>query len=140
MAQLDIRYDLSAPATAVWDLIGDMNRGARWPAVASCKVEGAGAGCTRTLELIDGAIIRERLQEHDDLARSYRTKIFQMGRLPLARLEYTVTVHENGPDACAIEWDITFEPADAPEEELRRKLEGIFISSARSIADTLGLG
>ena len=60
MAHLSLHETVEAPAAAVWELLGDMKQGSRWPAVKRCDIEGAGVGCRRTMHLVDGAVIGTR--------------------------------------------------------------------------------
>jgi hypothetical protein len=108
MARVNVKHDIAAPAAAVWAAIGDLASARRWPAVARCEIEGRGVGCVRTLHLVDGAIIHERVEAHDDAARSYRSEVFTLGHLPVKEYHYTVTVSEAGPDRSVVDWFATF--------------------------------
>src|SRR5271168_386896 len=63
--------DLAAPPEKVWALIGSFD--AMWhPLIAKISVVGTGIGQLRTIEMIDGKQIIERLDASDDAQRSYR--------------------------------------------------------------------
>ncbi len=140
MTQLSLHEIVPAPAAAVWGMLGDLDRARQWPAVDRCQVEGAGIGCVRTMHLIDGAVIRERLEAHDDDTRSYRCEVLEMAHLPLKELRYTVTVREGGLEKCTVDWDVEFQASGAPEDRVRRMLEGIYTSSTASMLEEIRRG
>ena len=138
MAHAIVRQEIPAPAGTVWSMLGDLRAGPeRWPAVAWIELEGAGVGCLRTLHLVDGHVIRERLESHDPIGRRYRCEVLSAPELPLRELHYTVTVEERSTRACTVEWALDFEPADAPEERVRGMLEGIYGSLRATILESL---
>jgi len=139
MAHTSIRQTIPVPADTVWSLIGDLRTGDRWPAVLRCELEGKGIGCIRTLHLVDGNAIRERLEEHDDYARKLRWEVLGFSKLPLRELHYTLTVRELGPDDCTVDWDVDFETVGDTEEHVRKMLQGIFGSIRASILENLGV-
>ena len=140
MAQTSVRYTIPAPAADVWSLVGDVGGATdRWPAVARTEFEGSGIGSVRIIHLVDGSVIRERLEAHDEKARSTRWEILDFSRLPLRELSYTVSVEERGPEACDVAWELDFEVEGDSEEHARTMLEGIFGSIRASILETLEL-
>jgi hypothetical protein len=63
--------DLAAPPDQVWALVGQF--GGMWhPLIASIKLTGQGVGQLRTIEVIDGKQIIERLDAEDNSERLYR--------------------------------------------------------------------
>ena len=63
--------DLAAPPDQVWALVGQF--GGMWhPLIASVKLTGQGVGQLRTIEVIDGKQIIERLEAEDSAERLYR--------------------------------------------------------------------
>jgi len=140
MARVNVSEEIAAPAATVCDLVGNPAYGARWPVVERCEVEGEGPGCIRTLQLLDGSTICERLDAIDPAARTYGSTILEMAGLPIKKLEYRVSVSELGPERCRVDWEMTFQPSGISEDRLAHMLEGIFTSSTTSIRDTLGVG
>ena len=140
MAHTSVRQTIPLPADAVWSLVGDLRTGDRWPAVLRCEIDGSGVGCTRTLHLVDGSQIRERLEERDDERRRLRWQAVEFSKLPLRALRYTMTVRELGAGDCTVDWDVDFEVAGDSEEHVRRMLQGIFGSIRASILESLGVG
>lgn len=140
MAYTCLHQSIPASAAAVWSVVGDEDAAGRWAAVDHADVEGHGIGARRTVHLVDGTVIRERLEAFDPAGRRTRWEVLSFSRIPLRELHYTVSVAEDGPDACDVAWELDFEPAsDASEERVRGMLEGIFGSIRASILETLEL-
>jgi hypothetical protein len=140
MPHTSVRHTIPASGEAVWSLLGDPRESVnRWPAVARAEFEGAGVGAARTLHLVDGSVVRERLEALDPEARCARWEVLSFSKLPLRELHYTVTVQDHGSAACDVAWELDFEPAGASEEKVRGMLEGIFGSIRASLLETLEL-
>ena len=140
MAHTSVRQSIPLAADTVWSLLGDLRTGERWPAVLHCELDGEGVGCIRTLRLVDGSLVRERLAARDEGARMLRWEALEFSKLPLRELRYTVTVRAQGLGESTVDWDLDFEPAGETEEQVRRMLQGIFGSIRASILENLGVG
>ena len=139
MAHTSVRQTIPLPADRVWSLLDDLRTGERWPAVVGCEIEGEGIGCVRSLHLVDGNVIRERLEARDETKRLLRWQVLEFSKLPLCALEYTVTVRPLGADDCTVDWYVDYEPAGDSEEHVRKMLQGIFGSIRASILENLGV-
>lgn len=139
MAHVSIRQEVGAPAGAVWDLIGHLDSATLWPVVLKCEVQGSGVGSVRTLQLVGDERLRERLQDHDERGRRYRSQVLELGGLPLRDFHYTVAVSESGPERCSIEWDADFEPEGVAEVRAQQMVQGFYDNLAVSIRDRLGV-
>jgi len=140
MAHASVRHTIPAPGDVVWSLVGDPRESVnRWPAVASAEFEGAGVGASRTLHLVDGSVVRERLEALDGEAHCARWEVLTFSKIPLRELHYTVSVQERGEAACDVAWELDFQPSGASEERVREMLEGIFGSIRASILEALEL-
>ena len=140
MAHTSVRQSIPLAADAVCSLIGYLRTGERWPAVLRCELEGVGVGCIRTLHLVDGSVVRERLEARDEGARRLRWEVLEFSKMPLCELHYTVTVRPLGLGESTVDWDLEFEPAGESEERVRRMLQGIYGSIRASILENLGVG
>ena len=138
MARVNVRQEIAAPASAVWAAIGDLAHATHWPAVETCEIEGSGVGCVRTLRLVDGAVIRERVEAHDDDARSYRSEVFVLGQMPVKNYRYSVSVSAAGPDRSIVDWLATFEPVGVSEERACHMIEGLYTTSMSTIKEDIG--
>jgi hypothetical protein len=140
MAHTSVRHTIPAPGDEVWSLLGDPRESVnRWPAVASAEFEGAGVGAARTLHLVDGSVVRERLEALDPETRRARWEVLTFSKLPLRELHYTVSVEDHGEKECGVAWELDFEPSGASEERVRGMLEGIFGSIRASILEAMEL-
>jgi hypothetical protein len=96
--------DLAAPPDQVWAVIGQF--GEMWhPLIASIKLTGEGVSQLRTIELIDGKQIIERLEFMDNSQRLYRyTNVSGIGAV-----DYTGTldVKPKGSGS-SVEWRVQF--------------------------------
>jgi len=96
--------DLSATPDKVWDLIGKF--GAIWhPLIAKIQVTGSGVGQLRTMEMIDGKQIIERLDEINDSQRSYRYTMI----CGVAAVDYigSIDVKPKGTGS-SVEWRVQY--------------------------------
>lgn len=139
MAHTSVRQSIPLSADRVWSLLGDLRTGDRWPAVLACEIAGDGVGCVRSLHLVDGNVIRERLEMRDDAKRTLCWEALEYSKLPVSALRYTVTVRPLGREDCTVDWDVDYEPSGDSEEHVRRMLQGIFGSIRASILENLGV-
>lgn len=133
MAHVSLRQEVGAPAGAVWDLVGHLDNAASWAGVEKCEIEGRGAGCVRTLELVGKDTMRERFDELDDEAHRYSAAVLEHTHLPLRDLHYTLQVSEAGPERCAMEWEVDFEPDGVGEQQARELVTGFYTTLAVSV-------
>ena len=96
--------DLAAAPEKVWSVIGGFD--ISWhPLVANVQLTGKGAGELRTIELIDGKQVIERLEVMDNARRFYRYT--NIGGLPVANYTGTLEVKPKGR-GCTVEWRAQF--------------------------------
>jgi hypothetical protein len=136
--RVHVKQEVRAPASAVWELIGGMDSARSWRIVESFELEGRGVGCVRTLHLVGGDRVVERLEAHDEQRRTYTASVLDPGSIPVRDLRYSVSISEAGTDSCTVEWIATFEAEGAPPEQMQRRIEGFFVSTTASIRDRLG--
>ena len=139
MIRVIVKDEIDAEARTVWGLVGDLGHPESWPVVESFELEGSGVGCIRTLHLAGGEQIRERVEEYDASDQSYRARVTQVGRLPVADYEYRVAVASLAPGRCTVEWTVTCTPVARSEAEARHMIEGFYANLSFSIRESLGL-
>jgi hypothetical protein len=140
MGKVTEKIKIKAPAKAVWAHIGEFDALHKWhPLVATCAAEKKGGDRFRRLGLKDGATIVERLLKHDDKARSYSYAMVDMGPLPLAKYQATITVTES-PDggSSQVEWVGTFEPKGQPPEAVSGLVSTIYTAGFGNLAQKFG--
>ncbi len=139
MAEVKVSDQIAASATSVWALIRDFGDLSKWAAgIESCEVSGEGIGAVRTLGLPGGGTLKERLEAFDEEARSFSYSMVEPIPLPLKNYLATVTLSEEGPDRCGIEWSSSFEPSGASEEQTVKMIQGIYLGGIASIKKKLG--
>ncbi len=112
------RIDIPAPADAVWETVRDFGAiDAYVPPITNAELSGEGVGAERTLTLADGGQVVERLDAHDDAARTLRYSIVD-GPLPVTDYEGTMSVEGLDDSSCEVTWGSDFDVADAPENEV----------------------
>ncbi len=140
MGKVTEKIKVKAPAKTVWAHIGGFESLDKWhPLVATCTVEKKGNERLRRLGLKDGATIVERLLKHDDKARSYSYAMIDMGPLPLAKYQATITVTEN-PDGktSLVEWVGTFEAKGQPPEAVAGLVSTIYTAGFGHLTQKFG--
>ncbi len=140
MAEVKVTEQIGASADAVWKLIRGFGDLTDWAAgIEKCEVMGEGVGAVRTLVMPGGLTLSERLESYDEKGRSFSYSMVEPVSLPLKNYLATVSVRKEGPDRCTVEWSGTFEPTDAPAEQLEDMMRGVYSGSITSIRKKLGV-
>lgn len=123
MTKVSMSTGLNASADQVWQMIGRFNALPDWhPSVE--KSELTEAGQTRTLSLVGGGRIVEKLETIDDNARTYTYSIVDS---PLPVSNYTATIKVTGEgENSTIEWSSEFDPAGASPEDAMKAIQGVY--------------
>lgn len=104
------RYDV--PRDAMWERIGDPAKLADWhPYIERSEMLDE---TTRVNTTADGALVRETIVERSDASCTWR---IDESPLPVEGLFATLRVHDDGVNACVVEFDSTFEPRGVTEAE-----------------------
>ena len=139
MAGAKVSQVIEASAEKVWDLLGDFGGVMRFSAgMESCTVEGEGLGAIRTLRMPGGIELDERLEALDESARTLSYSITR-GPLPMKAYYATISVCEEGENACRVDWESTYEPSGVSEEQAQELAEGIYNGSLAAVKKTLGV-
>ncbi len=126
MAKVSMSVDLGVPANKVWDMIGGFHGIHDWhPAIERTDIEGEGKGSLRTLHLVGGGEIVERLEQLDDEGKKYSYSIVS-SPLPVANYNATISLEEAEDGTCKMQWESDFQPKDAPENDAVKAIQGIY--------------
>ncbi|MDQ6767647.1 MAG: SRPBCC family protein, partial [Candidatus Eremiobacteraeota bacterium] len=90
------------------------------PAIKNCTSQD---GKVRELTLADGGRIFETLLNDGALTYTYH---IDKSPLPVKNYVATLRVLDAGQNACRVEWEATFEPSGASEDEAVKLIGGIF--------------
>ncbi len=130
-----------ASAPAVWAMVRDFGRLDEWlPPVVGCETEDEGIGALRTLTLADGAVVVERLEAHDEGARTLTYSMTDAGPMPLVDYVSTITVSANPDGTSTMSWTGSFGVSGADEAAVAGSIEGLYQSGLDSVADKLAAG
>jgi hypothetical protein len=126
--------DLSAAPDQVWALIGAF--GGMWhPLIAQIQVTGAGVGQLRTIELIDGKQMIERLEAIDNSARSYRYAM--ICGIPVADYTGTLDVKPKGLGS-SVEWRVQYLADGLPDQAVRSIVSSLLKNGLESLKKRFG--
>ncbi len=123
MPKVSMTTNLDVAADELWKLIGGFNALPDWhPAVE--KSELTEAGQTRTLSLVGGGKIVEKLVSKDDHERVYSYSIVDS---PLPIKNYTASLKVSDKDGKSeLEWSSEFSAEGATDNDAAKVIEGIY--------------
>ena len=141
MSEVHVSEPVAASAARVWEVLGDFGGVLKWGGtmLLSCTVEGSGVGAVRRIGLPGGAEITERCEAYDPAGRSLSYSIVGKSPIPIRSYFSTVKVIEQGPNACRIDWQGTFEPDGVPEEQAQAMVRGIYTGGIAGARKLLGV-
>lgn len=115
MQKQPITKKMNVPAEKAWEAISRIGRLDVWfPFIATCSVEGDGAGACRRMTTSEGGAITDIIQEIDH-ARRRLVYLRVESPFPVTRYLGTVEVFESYDSLAVVAWTIDFEsdPADS---------------------------
>ena len=128
----------AAKAGKVWAVVRDFGRLDEWlPPVVGCETGGEGIGALRTLTLGDGAVVVERLEAHDDDARTLTYSMTDAGPMPLVDYVSTIAVSANPDGTATMRWSSAFGVSGADEGAVVASIEGLYQSGLDSVGEKL---
>lgn len=112
-----VTESIAVPAEQAWAAIAAVGGLDRWfPVIDACRVDGAGAGARRVMDLVAGGRIVDHIIEIDEAHRRLGYDRVE-SPLPVNRYLGTVQVEATGTDSCTLTWhvdlDVDPEAADA---------------------------
>jgi carbon monoxide dehydrogenase subunit G len=140
MTKVSMSTHIAAPINNVWDLIGGFNAVHDWhPAVEKSDIEGSGKGSVRTLHLLGGGKIEERLEQIDEEGYVYDYSILS-SPLPVANYRATLRVEpsEDG-QGTTVHWSSEFEPAGASPQDATKVIQDIYQAGFDNLKKMFGM-
>src|ERR1700691_5938348 len=126
--------ELSAPPDQVWALIGPF--GAMWnPLFAKVQVTGTGIGQLRTIEMIDGKLIIERLEAIDNSQRFYRYTM--ISGIQAADCTGTLDVKPKGSGS-SVEWRVQYWADGQPDILVKTVISTLLKTGLESLKSRFG--
>ncbi|MDA1074746.1 MAG: SRPBCC family protein [Proteobacteria bacterium] len=139
MSEAKVVKTIKASADAVWEQLGDFASIKAGGAIESVSYDGAGVGMTRTIVMGGGPVV-ERLQAHDDGARTFTYAIINEDcPLPFSDYSATVIVSDNGDGTSTVDWTGTFVPRGVAEEKAIDMATGIYAGAIKGARIALGV-
>jgi len=118
-----VKKRIEAPGlpSEVWAVVGEFCAIKYWhPAIAECEETKDGDATVRTLTLKDGAKLKEKQTNTEDLAYTYE---IVEGPLPVKNYSSKLWLEEDDePDRTVIYWQSDFDPADGTSEADAKKI------------------
>lgn len=137
MTAVKLSQDLPVSANAVWGVVGSFNGLPDWhPAVEKSETKTEDGVKVRTLSLVGGGKIIERLEGADEKDRSYSYSILS-SPLPVADYTATIRVQEAG-SGCVVEWSSEFTPSGAPESDAAAAIRGVYEAGFENLKKMFG--
>ncbi|MDH3233437.1 MAG: SRPBCC family protein [Alphaproteobacteria bacterium] len=139
MSKVSTSTKLPVSADMVWNTIGSFSSISGWHPGVEKSVETKEAGKTeRTLSLAGGVgTVVERLETHDDAARSYSYSIVS-GPVPVADYMAEIKVIPDGPMACTVEWTSDFEAKGIPEPDAVAAIRQLYEAGFENLRKMFG--
>ena len=142
MPELHVRHAYPRDADTVWQRIRDFGDIQSWlPGVTGCQVQGEGVGAIRTVSVMDGSQVRERLERFDDAQRLFSYSIIEApGMNSSHNYLATVQVKPNDDGGCEVHWSAHFDAGDTAAEKvekLRLRAEKMYAFCLANLAGLL---
>ena len=137
MPKVTLSTELPASANSVWKLIGGFNALPDWhPAIARSEL--SEDGLKRTLHLVGGGSIVEQIETAGE-EHTYTYSVLETP-LPVRSCTGAIAVKPNANgDSCTVEWSGDFQPANVPENEAVRVIQGIYQVGLDNLTRIFGL-
>ncbi len=124
LATANVTKIVDAPVEKVWLAIRSIDGLDRWfPIIDSCRVDGQGVGAIRTMGLVGGGEMRDRVVEIADAERRFRYERFELP-FPVENYRGIVEARGRADHRSEIVWGIQFEVAAEKRGELVAFIEG----------------
>ena len=135
--EVKVTENFAASGESIWELLRDFGGLRRWNSngIESVTVEGEGIGAVRTIGIPGGVRLQEKLEAHDDTARSFSF----VGKpvIPFENYYETMTVIDEGESSCRVDWESSFEHPSMEEEAARQLIEGIYLAGFSALKETV---
>jgi len=129
---------LNASPTEIWSVIGDFDSLDSWhPAVDASETVQDGTAKVRHLTLVDGSKIVERLDSHDDEAKTYVYSILVAGPLPVQNYRAAIEVSGDGQSS-QVTWSSEFESHGVPEADAQAAISGVYTGGFAALIEKFG--
>ncbi|MCB2011274.1 MAG: SRPBCC family protein [Geminicoccaceae bacterium] len=139
MPKVTMSTKVAANADQLWKTIGGFGQIADWhPAIEKSQTDGERKGSVRSLTLVGGGSLNEKLEEISPSERIYRYSIIS-GPLPVANYEAVIHVRDNGDGTSTVEWSSEFDASGASENDAVAAIQGVYQAGLDNIRKMFGV-
>ena len=118
--QINVNKILAVNVAKVWAAISNIDGLEQWfPIISSCSVSGDGVGAIRTLNLTEGGIMKDRIEEIDHQAKRFRYLRIE-SPFPVKSYRGTVELGNIDDNTCQLSWLVEI---DIEEDQKQQFLE-----------------
>ena len=139
MPKVTMSTPVAMNADALWQAIGSFAAIGQWhPMLERVDAEGETKGSLRTLRLIGGAKLVERLEEISPSERLYRYSIVE-SPLPISDYVAEIRVRDNGDGTSTVEWSSDFKVSTSSEHDVVKTVQEVYQSGLDNLGRLYGM-
>jgi mxaD protein len=139
MPKVTMSTPVAMNADALWQAMGSFAAIGNWhPMMEKVESEGEKKGSMRTLQLIGGAKLVERLEEVSPTERLYRYSIIE-SPLPISNYFSEIRVKDNGDGTSMVEWSSDFDVNTGNETDVVKTVQEVYQAGLDNITKLYGL-
>jgi hypothetical protein len=128
MPKVTMSTPVAMNAEQLWQAIGSFARIGDWhPMFERVEAQGENKGSMRTIQLVGGAKIVERLEEVSPTERLYRYSITE-SPLPISNYVSEIRVKDNGDGSSTVEWSSDFAVNTSNENDVVKTIQEVYQS------------
>jgi mxaD protein len=140
MPKVTMSTPVAMNADALWQSIGSFAAIGHWhPMMERVDTDGETKGSLRTLRLIGGAKLVERLEEVSPTERLYRYSILE-SPLPISDYVSEIRVKDNGNGTSTVEWSSDFKVNSNSERDVVKTVQEVYQAGLDNLGKLYGFG
>lgn len=138
MPKVSMSTPVAMNADALWQAIGSFAAIGDWhPMVEKVEAQGENKGSVRTLQLIGGAKLVERLEEISPSERRYSYSIID-SPLPVQNYVAEIRVKDNGDGTSTVEWSSDFAVNSPNEKDVVKTVQEVYQAGLDNLRQLYG--
>jgi mxaD protein len=138
MPKVTMSTPVAMNADALWQAIGSFAAIGDWhPMVEKVDSQGEQKGSVRTLQLIGGAKLVERLEEVSPTERLYRYSIVE-SPLPVSNYVAEIRVKDKGDGSSVVEWSSDFMVNTSNERDVVKTFQEVYQAGLDNLTKLYG--
>lgn len=139
MPKVTMSTPVAMNADALWKAIGSFAAIGDWhPMFERVEAQGENKGSMRTVQLIGGAKLVERLEEVSPNERLYRYSITE-SPLPISNYVSEIRVRDNGDGSSTVDWTSDFAVNTSNETDVVKTIQEVYQAGLDNLTKIYGL-